>query len=166
MSAKPKAHHPPPTNTITGNIRHKIDVCYKIRSKYCIPNSNSYSLSTIFRLAGGGLPAPLESSTCLMTQGFKKRSAPPLAPLETACEDQTSTFFHLLIFLVTPSTLGNATSDLEKLAQESLSSYVRNHCAEGVLIQAFHTNTSRLEESRSQFVCPGKAGTENLSKII
>ncbi len=46
--AKPKAH-PPPTNTITGNIMHNIimDVCFKIRIKDRIHHSNSNSLSAI-----------------------------------------------------------------------------------------------------------------------
>jgi hypothetical protein len=44
--AKPQAH-PPPTNTITGNIMHNMmmDVCFKIRIKDRIPHSNSNSLS-------------------------------------------------------------------------------------------------------------------------
>ena len=65
------------------------------------------------------------------------------APIETACEDQKSTFFHLF-FTVSPNTPGNATADWKKLAEESLASYVRN-CVEGVLVQAVHTNTLRLE---------------------
>ena len=76
------------------------------------------------------------------------------APIETACEapDQKSTFFHLL-FSVTPKTPENATADWKKLAEESLASYVRDHCAEGVLVQALHTDTLRLEVA---FRLPGQ----------
>ena len=78
------------------------------------------------------------------------------APIETACEapDQKSTFFHLL-FSVTPKTPGNATADWKKLAEESLASYVRDHCAEGVLVQALHTDTLRLEVA-IRFSGPGR----------
>ena len=78
------------------------------------------------------------------------------APIETACEarDQKSTFFHL-IFSVTPKTPGNATADWKKLAEESLASYVRDHCAEGVLVQALHTDTLRLEVA-FRFSGPGR----------
>jgi len=47
MPAKPKAY-PPPTNTITGNSKHKMDICLKIRIKDRIPHSNSHSFSAIF----------------------------------------------------------------------------------------------------------------------
>jgi hypothetical protein len=68
------------------------------------------------------------------------------APIDTACEDRKSTFFHLF-FSVTSNTPGNATvtADWKKRAEESLASYVRINCAEGVLVQAALTNTLRLE---------------------
>jgi hypothetical protein len=68
----------------------------------------------------------------------------PPAPLETACEDQHSTFFHL-IFSVTPITPENTTADWKKLAEESLARYILKRCAEGVLVQAVHDNILRLE---------------------
>jgi hypothetical protein len=66
------------------------------------------------------------------------------APLETACDDQKSTFVPLL-FSVTLSTPENATVDWQKFAEESLASYVRNHYAVGVLVQAVHTNSIHIE---------------------
>ncbi len=84
------------------------------------------------------------------------------APIETLCEDQTLTFFHFR-FSITPITPGNATCDWKKLAEESLASYVRNHCAEGVLVQAIHTDILRLEvairfseKGRDVKLCPRK----------
>ena len=41
------------------------------------------------------------------------------------------------------------------LAEESLASYVRDHCAEGVLVQALHTDTLRLEVA-IRFSGPGR----------
>ncbi len=68
------------------------------------------------------------------------------APIETACEDLTSTFFHLL-FSVTPNTPGNDTvsADWKQRTEQSLASYIRTHCEEGVLVQVVLTNTLRLE---------------------
>ncbi len=79
-----------------------------------------------------GRVGPPSLSTRQMTQIFKKKvrafmNLPP-ASLETACEDQNSTFFHL-IFLFTPRTPGNTTTDWKRLAEESLASYIRR--AEG-----------------------------------
>ena len=44
-----------------------------------------------------------------------------------------------------PSTPGQTTVDWKQLAEESLENYVRQHCAEGVLVQAVHGNILRLE---------------------
>jgi len=46
---------------------------------------------------------------------------------------------------VTPETPEIATEDWKKRAAESVSQYIQNNCAEGVLVQAFHGNILRLE---------------------
>ena len=63
---------------------------------------------------------------------------------ETVCADQKTTFFHFL-FSVTPEPPEIATEDWKKRAAESVSQYIQNNCAEGVLVQAFHGNILRLE---------------------
>ena len=78
------------------------------------PCLQSFYLGLILdRLAGGGPPVPLDPSDDAgiekAARTFVNLPVPP-APLETACEDQKSTFFHLL-FSVTPSSPGNATVD-------------------------------------------------------
>jgi hypothetical protein len=65
-------------------------------------------------------------------------------PIETACEDEKSTFFHLG-YSVTPKVPGKFTEDWKKRPEESVASYVRNNCEEVVLVQAVHDNTLRLE---------------------
>jgi hypothetical protein len=106
-------------------------------------------------LAGGGPsqgqrsppPAPLDPSDAVGIENaartFLGLPGVPV-PIETACEDQKSNFFHLL-FSVEPSTPGQTTVDWKQLAEESLENYVRQHCAEGVLVQAVHGNILRLE---------------------
>ena len=78
------------------------------------------------------------------------------APIETPCEDEKSTFFHLC-YSVTPEIPGKFTEDWKKRPEESLASYVQNHCAEGVLVQAVHDNTLRLEIA-IRFSGPGRDG--------
>jgi hypothetical protein len=66
------------------------------------------------------------------------------ASKETACADQKATFFHFF-FSVTPERPEVATEDWKKQAAESVSQYIQKNCAEGVLVQAFHSNILRLE---------------------
>jgi len=75
---------------------------------------------------------------------------------ETVCADQKTTFFHFL-FSVTPETPEIATEDWKKRAAESVSQYIQNNCAEGVLVQAFHGNILRLEVAL-QFSGQGRNG--------
>jgi hypothetical protein len=66
------------------------------------------------------------------------------APIEKASEDKMSTFFHL-VFSVEPKTRGKEAEDWKERAKESVVSYVRNKCEEGVLVQAVHDDVLRLE---------------------
>ena len=89
-------------------------------------------------------PAPLDPSD---DAGIEKTVLSFLglpAPIETACEDEKPTFFHLG-YSVTPKVPGKFTEDWKERPEESVASYVRNNCAEGVLVQAVHDNTVRLE---------------------
>ncbi len=97
-------------------------------------------------------PAPLDPSDDAGIKTAVRTFMGLTAPIEkvgedqeSACEDQTSTFFRI-VFSVTPrNTPGNATADWKRLATESIASYLRKNCAEGVLVQAEHDNTLRLE---------------------
>jgi len=76
------------------------------------------------------------------------------APIETACENQKSSFHHLL-FSVEPKTSEKSTGDWKQLAEESLANYVEKNCAEGVLVQAVHGNILQLEVAM-WFAGPGR----------
>ena len=67
---------------------------------------------------------------------------------KTVCADQKTTFFHFLFSVkpVTPEVAPEvATEDWKKQAAESVSQYIQKNCAEGVLVQALHSNILRLE---------------------
>ena len=72
----------------------------------------------------------------------------PCPPIETVCAEQKqkSRFFHLL-FSVEPQIPGKAAENWKICAEESVARHVRNNCEEGVLVQAVHTNTLRLEDA-------------------
>ncbi len=85
-------------------------------------------------------------STRRMSLGLKMLSAPSwISQLRSRQHVRTeSQLSFIFFFSVTPNQPENATADWEKLVG-SVASYVQNHCAEGVLVQAVHTNTLRLE---------------------
>jgi hypothetical protein len=64
---------------------------------------------------------------------------------KTVCAGQKTTFFHFLFSVkpVTPEVAPEvATEDWKKQAAESVSQYIQKNCAEGVLVQALHSNMS------------------------
>ncbi len=75
-----------------------------------------------------------------MTQRLKKWPAPSWVspaspfqiPIETACQDQKSNFFHLL-FSVKPKTPEKATEDWKQLAEASLENYIWEFAPEDIL---------------------------------
>uniref|UniRef100_A0A7S0MH47 Uncharacterized protein n=1 Tax=Cryptomonas curvata TaxID=233186 RepID=A0A7S0MH47_9CRYP len=64
-------------------------------------------------ITGGRPPDPLDPSDDAGIETAVRTFMDLPTPIETACEDQQSTFFHIR-FLVTPNTPGNATGDWKK----------------------------------------------------
>ena len=87
---------------------------------------------------------PLEPSDDVAIEEAARAFLNLPAPIETVCADKNSTFFHFL-FSVEPKIPENAAEGWKETAEQSVERYVRNNCAEGVLVQAVHDGILRLE---------------------